>query len=121
VFTVDHRSDFYPTAEANTRFSSSSRQLLPLPLPSRYNAKALLLHNVHPEHRIYGPTKRSVTQSPVYLSKPVEDLTEAAVAFAPININGWVGYVGGTSSTKDTSAIVLAMVHWASSHAQQQH
>jgi hypothetical protein len=42
-----HRSDFYPTAAANTRFSSSSSsQPLPLPLPLRYNAKALLLRNI---------------------------------------------------------------------------
>jgi hypothetical protein len=54
----------------------------------------------------------------MYPSKPVEDLSEAAVAFAPIGGNGWVGYVGSTSSTLDTSAIVLAMVHWASSQQQ---
>jgi hypothetical protein len=116
---VTSRSDFYPTAAASTRFSSSSSSAL-LPLPSRYNAKAVLLHNVHPEHRVYCPTKRSLIQSPVYPCKPVDDLFEAAIAFAPIGSNGWVGYVGSVSSTLDTSAIVLAMVHWVSSQPQQQ-
>ncbi|WIA37670.1 hypothetical protein OEZ86_014567 [Tetradesmus obliquus] len=113
-----YRSDFYPTAAVSSRFSSSSSSSSSLPLPSRYNSKAVLLQHVHPEHRCYCPTKRSLIQSPVHPAVPVEDLSEAAVAFAPIGSNGWVGYIGSVSSTLDTSAIVLAMVHWASRQQQ---
>ncbi|KAK2879543.1 hypothetical protein FQN49_000763 [Arthroderma sp. PD_2] len=77
-------------------------------LPASYSQKAVFLKNVSPECAVYSPTKNSVTESLVFASQPVGDLSQKPVVFAAYG-QGWVGYVGDVNGEEGSHAAVLAM------------
>ncbi|KAJ0161300.1 hypothetical protein CTA2_6456 [Colletotrichum tanaceti] len=77
-------------------------------LPAQYSQKALFLKGVHPTAVLYGPSETSVTESPVFPTEKVADLTQAAIAFAPVG-NGRLGYVGDVNVEQGTDDAILAM------------
>ncbi|KAK1658507.1 hypothetical protein BDP55DRAFT_593994 [Colletotrichum godetiae] len=77
-------------------------------LPARYSQKALFLKGVHPTAVMYGPDQTSVTESHVFPSERVRDLTQAAISFAQVG-NGKIGYVGDVNVEEGTDAAILAM------------
>ncbi|CAH0054169.1 unnamed protein product [Clonostachys solani] len=77
-------------------------------LSTRFSMKALFLKGVEPAAVLYGPDQRSFTQSVVFPSEKVQDLTEAAIAFAQVG-DGKVGYVGDVNRERETDAAIVAM------------
>ncbi|KAL0938128.1 triacylglycerol lipase-like protein [Colletotrichum truncatum] len=77
-------------------------------LPGRYSQKALFLKGVQPTAVMYGPDRTSVTESHVFPSERVEDLSQAAIAFAQVG-NGKIGYVGDVNVEEGTDAAILVM------------
>ncbi|CAH0028347.1 unnamed protein product [Clonostachys rhizophaga] len=95
-----HRTDIALNSELATT-------LVP-DLSTRFSMKALFLKGVEPAAVLYGPDQRSFTQSVVFPSEKVQDLTEAAIAFAQVG-NSKVGYVGDVNRERETDAAIVAM------------
>ncbi|KZL85752.1 triacylglycerol lipase [Colletotrichum incanum] len=77
-------------------------------LPTQYSQKAQFLKGVHPHAILYGPNESSVTESRVFPTEKVTDLTQAAVCFAQVR-NGKMGYVGDVNAEEETNDVILAM------------
>ncbi|KAK1657058.1 hypothetical protein BDP55DRAFT_708993 [Colletotrichum godetiae] len=77
-------------------------------LPGRYSQKALFLKGVHSTAVMYGPDQTSVTESLVFPSERVGDVTQAAISFAKVG-DGKIGYVGDVNVEEGTDAAILAM------------
>ncbi|KZL82899.1 triacylglycerol lipase [Colletotrichum incanum] len=77
-------------------------------LPTRYSQEALFLKGVHPTAVLYGPNKTSATESLVFPTEKVTDLTHAAISFAQVG-NGKTGYAGDVNVEEGTNDAILAM------------
>ncbi|KAF8535384.1 hypothetical protein BDD12DRAFT_855523 [Trichophaea hybrida] len=101
LFSDYHRTTFY--------LNPAGENLSHKPgLPNSYSMKAVSLKGVEERSKIYHPTGASNTQSLVFSSQPVKDLSQAAVAYQKVG-NGWLGYVGDVNSEKESTAVVMAM------------
>ncbi|KAI9752206.1 MAG: hypothetical protein M1815_000666 [Lichina confinis] len=100
-FGTYYRSDFFAGAALEGKLNDR-------PIPASYSQKAVAAKGVREEHKVYVPTTESWTQSRVFMSTPVEDLSESPVAFTQIG-QGHLGYVGDVNSEVESTAVVLAM------------
>ncbi|GKT94474.1 triacylglycerol lipase [Colletotrichum tofieldiae] len=77
-------------------------------LPTQHSQKAVFPKGVHPTAVLYGPSETSVTESHVFPTEKIRDLTQAAISFAQVS-NGKIGYVGDVNVEEGTDDAILAM------------
>ena len=99
------RGDYYRTT---VHLSPDVPHIAKAGLPAAYSQKTLFLKNVASDAALYSPSSESVTQSLVFPSQPVTDLSQAAVAFGKVG-EGWVGYLGDVNAEVGSDAVIMAM------------
>lgn len=96
-----HQADFFARAALDGKLNGRL-------IPASYSQKAVSAKGVREEHKVYVPTTESWTQSRVFMSEPVKDLSKVPVTFTQIG-QGHLGYVGDVNSEVESTAVVLAM------------
>ncbi|KAG5205997.1 Transcription factor [Trichophyton interdigitale] len=92
------------TVHVNTNCQGLSMERL----QTSYSQKALYLKNVPPESRLYAADEESTVESHVFYPEPINDLTQAAIVFAPYE-SGRIGYIGDVNGEDGSHAVILAM------------
>ncbi|EGE09486.1 hypothetical protein TEQG_08431 [Trichophyton equinum CBS 127.97] len=92
------------TVHVNTNCQGLSMERL----QTSYSQKALYLKNVPPESRLYAADEESTIESHVFYPEPINDLTQAAIVFAPYE-SGRIGYIGDVNGEDGSHAVILAM------------